>query len=88
MLKIRISGSESELKQVAHKAGNTHIQRFKHKKGKMTFAIDVQSSVDDFLENLDLSDDNSSKEEKKEEKKNCNPRELQDELQSLLDELS
>ena len=79
MLKIRISGSESELKQVAHKAGNTHIQRFKHKKGKMTFAIDVQISVDDFLENLDLSDD---------KEKNCNPRELQDELQSLLDELA
>ena len=84
MLKIRISGSESELKQVSHKAGNAHIQRFKHKKGKITFAIDVQISVIDFLENLDLSDDNVIKEEKK----NCNPRELQDELQSLLDELT
>ncbi len=84
MLKIRISGSESELKQVAHKAGDAHIQRFNHKKGKTTFAIDVQISVNDFLENLDLSDDNRSKEEKK----GCDPQALQNELQNILDELS
>ena len=84
MLKIRISGSESELKQVAHKAGDARIQRFKHKKGKTTFAIDVQISVNDFLENLDLSD-NKDPEEKKDE---CNPQQLQDELQNILDELS
>ncbi len=83
MLKIRIAGSESELRQIAHKAGSTRIKRFKRDNGKTTFAIDVQVSVKDFLGNLDLnsSDTLSAKE-------NCNPQEIQAELESLLNEIA
>ena len=52
MLKIRISGTEGELRQVAHKAGSTRIKRFKRENGKTMFAIDVEISVRDFLDNL------------------------------------
>ena len=55
MLKIRIAGTEGELRQIAHKAGSTRIKRFKRNNGKTTFAIDVEISVKDFLNNLDLS---------------------------------
>ena len=50
MLKIRIAGTESELRQIAHKVGTTHIKRFKRDNGKTIFVIDVQISVNDFLE--------------------------------------
>ncbi|WP_198263590.1 hypothetical protein [sulfur-oxidizing endosymbiont of Gigantopelta aegis] len=60
MLKIRIAGTESELRQIAHKAGSTKIRRFKRDNGKTTFAIDVQISVNDFLENLDLNSDSKN----------------------------
>ncbi len=88
MLKIRISGSERELRQIAHKAGNARIQRFKRDKGKVSYAIDVQISVADFLENLDLGlspvDDSVSDARLG----NCNPKEIQVELENLLDEMS
>ncbi len=45
MLKIRIVGTEAELRQVAHKAGSTRIKRFKRDNGKTTFAIDVEITV-------------------------------------------
>ncbi len=84
MLKIRISGSESELKKVAYKAGNAPIQRFKRGHGKTGFAIDVQISVEDFLKNLDLSGDNQLSDNNS----GCNAQELQAELEYLLIELS
>ncbi len=85
MLKIRIAGSESELRQIAHKAGSTRIKRFKRDNGRTTYAIDVQISVKDFLKNLDLtptpdSDTNSGSD--------CDPQEIQAELEALLDEIS
>ena len=83
MLKIRIAGSESELRQVAHKAGSTRIKRFKRDNGKTTFAIDVQISVKDFLENLDLSGSDEQNDQI-----NCNPQEIQAELENLLNEIS
>ncbi len=79
MLKIRIAGTESELRQIAHKAGSTRIKRFKRDNGKTTFAIDVQISVKDFLGNLDLSASEGS---------DCNPQEIQAELEQLLDDIS
>lgn len=89
MLKIRIVGSESELRQVAHKAGSTSIKRFKRDNGKTTFAIDVQISVKDFLENLDLTSDNALTENLSSDPENtCNPQEIQIELENLLDEIS
>lgn len=84
MLKIRIVGTEGELRQIAHKAGSTRIKRFKRETGKTTFAIDVQISVKDFLGNLDLSAD-SQREDKKAD---CNPQEIQAELEELLNEIS
>lgn len=82
MLKIRIAGSESELAQIAHKAGNTRIKRFKRDNGKTTYAIDVEISVKDFLENLDLSNSESEGNE------NYTTQKIQAELESLLDEIS
>ncbi len=83
MLKIRISGSEIELKKVAYKAGNAPIQRFKRGHGRICFSIDVPISVEDFLKNLDLSDDNRLSDNKL-----CNAQEIQTELEDLLAELS
>jgi len=85
MLKIRIAGSESELRQIAHKAGSTRIKRFKRDNSKTIYAIDVQISVKDFLKNLDLTDvpetdDNHNSD--------CNPQEIQAELEALLDEIA
>lgn len=92
MLKIRIAGTEGELRQVAHKAGSTRIKRFKRKNGKISFAIDVEISVKDFLDNLDLSHDpqDSGYQENvgSVSNANCNPKELQIELEELLDEIS
>ncbi|MCU7938074.1 MAG: hypothetical protein KZQ64_12635 [gamma proteobacterium symbiont of Bathyaustriella thionipta] len=85
MLKIRITGSESELRQVAHKAGSTRIKRFKRDNGKTTFAIDVQISVKDFLENLDLTNNDETSFDGKE---NCDPQAIQTELENLLNEIS
>jgi len=86
MLKIRIAGTESELRQIAHKAGSTHIKRFKRDNGKTIFAIDVQISVNDFLNNLDL---NSNPEEQDlNHSEHCNPHEIQAELEDLLNEIS
>ena len=86
MLKIRISGTEGELRQVAHKAGSTRIKRFKRENGKTTFAIDVEISVKDFLGNLDLSGDQSHSEAS--DKANCDPKVIQAELEELLEEIS
>jgi hypothetical protein len=86
MLKIRIAGSESELRQIAHKVGSAHIKRFKRDNGKTTCAIDVQISVNDFLENLDLNRD--SMEQDDDATNHCNPQEIQAELEELLNEIS
>ncbi|MCU7799142.1 MAG: hypothetical protein KZQ70_03090 [gamma proteobacterium symbiont of Lucinoma myriamae] len=89
MLKIRIAGTESELRQIAHKAGSTRIRRFKRDNGKTTFAIDVQISVKDFLENLDLTSENAQDGGVGSDSDNtCNPHEIQIELENLLDEIS
>lgn len=99
MLKIRIAGTESELRQIAHKAGSTKIRRFKRENGKTAFAIDVQISVSDFLENLDLNSDSNTQIESKSETQqfdladidrntHCDPRMIQAELEELLDEIS
>lgn len=85
MLKIRIAGSESELRQIAHKAGSTRIKRFKRDNGRTTYAIDVQISVKDFLKNLDLS---SPPESETNSPSDCNPQEIQAELEALLDEIT
>ncbi|MCK5696935.1 MAG: hypothetical protein KAI02_02160 [Gammaproteobacteria bacterium] len=84
MLKIRISGSESELKKVAHKAENSSIQRFNRGHGKTSFAIDIQISVEDFVNNLNLSSDNQFSNHNN----MCNAQKIQTELESLLVELS
>ncbi len=84
MLKIRIAGSEKELRQIAHKAGNARIKRFKRDNGKSTYAIDVQISVQDFLENLDLTNN----ELQSDDKENYNAQEIQAELENLLNEIS
>ena len=34
MLKIRIAGTEDELRQIAHKAGSARVKRFKREKRK------------------------------------------------------
>ncbi len=86
MLKIRIAGSESELRQIAHKAGSTRIKRFKRDNGRTTFAIDVQISVKDFLGNLDLSA--SEAEGSGSTLIDCNSQEIQAELEQLLDDIS
>lgn len=91
MLKIRIAGSEGELRQIAHKLGTTHIKRFKRDNGKTVFAMDVQISVKDFLNNMDLKTtgvvaDNAVADKSPHEK--CNPRELQEELEELLHEIA
>ncbi len=86
MLKIRIAGTESELRQVAHKVGTTHIKRFKRDNGKTVFAIDVQISVIDFLNNMDLKSPAAVADDSQYEK--CNPREIQAELEDLLQEIS
>ncbi|MDX2503740.1 MAG: hypothetical protein QNL62_04595 [Gammaproteobacteria bacterium] len=85
MLKIRIAGSEGELRQIAHKAGSTRIKRFKRENGKTTFAIDVKISVKDFLDNLDLNADSQDSDNTK---NNCNPQEIQAELENLLEEIA
>ena len=86
MLKIRIAGTESELRQIAHKVGTTHIKRFKRDNGKTVFAIDVQISVKDFLNNMDLTSD--PEEHASEHHEHCNPHEIQAELEDLLNEIS
>ncbi len=86
MLKIRIAGSESELRQIAHKIGSTHIKRFKRDNGKTVFAIDVQISVNDFLYNMDLKTSGVVVDESANEK--YNTREIQAELEDLLQEIS
>ena len=86
MLKIRIAGTESELRQIAHKVGTTHIKRFKRDNGKTIFAIDVQISVNDFLKNMDLS--SSHEEGDSNHHEHCNPHEIQAELEELLNEIS
>jgi len=89
MLKIRIAGTEAELRQVAHKAGSTRIKRFKRDNGKTTFAIDVEITVKEFLGNLDLSSSSESNaNEAHNDKTSCNPKEIQAELEELLDDIS
>jgi len=50
MLKIRISGSKEELRQVAEQMEDAQIRKFKQANGKVTYAIDSTISVKDFLE--------------------------------------
>lgn len=88
MLKIRISGTEGELRQIAHKAGSTRIKRFKRDNGKKTYAIDVEITVKEFLGKLDLTPDSASDSQTGNDKLNCNPKEIQAELEDLLDEIS
>ena len=93
MLKIRIAGTEGELRQIAHKAGSTRIKRFKRDNGKTTFAIDVEISVKDFLNNLDLSNAegsqlNNAEGSEKNTAEKCNSKEIQRELEALLEEIS
>ena len=109
MLKIRIAGTEGELRQIAHKAGSTRIKRFKRNNGKTTFAIDVEISVKDFLNNLDLSNAEGSQSNNAEGSQSnnaegsqlntaessennasnkCNSKEIQLELEALLEEIS
>ena len=93
MLKIRISGTEDELRQIAHKAGSTRIRRFKRDNGKTSYAIDVQISVKDFLDNLDLSSQSQNnaggfENTGADEKENYNPQDIQAELEDLLQEIS
>lgn len=117
MLKIRIAGTEGELRQIAHKAGSTRIKRFKRDNGKTTFAIDVEISVKDFLNNLDLSNAegsqintaegsrlnnaegsrlnnaegsqlNNAEGSEKNTSEKCNSKEIQRELEALLEEIS
>jgi hypothetical protein len=87
MLKIRITGSENELRLIAHKVGTTKIKRFKHKNGKSTYAIDVQISVNDFLGNLDLSEKNNKETGPEILIKDCDTREIQVELEALLKDM-
>ena len=49
MLKIRISGSMQELERVVADIKDGKIQKFRHKSGKKTYAIDSKISVEDFL---------------------------------------
>lgn len=84
MLKIRIAGSESELRQIAHKVGNTDIKRFKRNNGKTTYAMDVQVSVKDFLDKLNFSGNPLFDVESS----HCNPKEIQAELEELLDDIT
>ncbi|MCK5648301.1 MAG: hypothetical protein KAI22_05425 [Gammaproteobacteria bacterium] len=86
MLKIRIAGTEDELRQIAHKAGNARIKRFKRDNGKTTFAIDVQISVNDFLNNLDLS--SYSETQDADDKMDYSSQMIQAELEDLLQEIS
>jgi len=89
MLRIRISGSKRELSQIAHKAGNAQIKRFKRDKGKTAYAIDVEISVEDFLENLDLGDSEkeTTLDSDADKKNNCDPQEIQAELEQLLNDM-
>ncbi len=86
MLKIRIAGSEGELRQIAHKLGTTRIKRFKRDNGKTVFAMDVQISVKDFLNNMDLKTTGAVVDDVALEK--CNPKAIQAELEDLLQEIS
>ncbi len=88
MLKIRIAGTETELRQIAHKAGSTRIKRFKRENGKTTFAIDVEITVKEFLGNLDLTSDSVPDSQVDNDKVNCNPKLIQAELEELLNEIS
>lgn len=92
MLKIRIAGTEGELRQIAHKVGTTNIKRFKRDNGKTTFAIDVQISVKDFLDNLDLNADMDSDTYTHSSNDNkpsyCNPQEIQADLEDLLQQIN
>ena len=87
MLKIRIAGKESELRQIIHKVGATNIRRFKRDNGKTTFAIDVQITVKDFLDNLELKSNDIAKTEGNKDS-NCDPQEIQAELEDLLQQIS
>ncbi|MBF0265452.1 MAG: hypothetical protein HQL46_09275 [Gammaproteobacteria bacterium] len=49
MLKIRISGTQKELEQIADLMDDAEIKQFKHKSGKRTFAIDTTMTVEEFL---------------------------------------
>ena len=88
MLKIRIAGTESELRQIAHKVGTSNIKRFKHKNGKRTYAIDVLISVNDFLGNLDFSEKYNKESEPDIFIKDCDTREIQAELEALLEDIN
>lgn len=96
MLKIRIAGKESELRQIAHKVGTTNIKRFKRDNGKTTFAIDVQISVKDFLENLNLNSDeesvtaekNNADKNKENQHNKCDAQEITAELEDLLQHIT
>jgi len=96
MLRIRITGTESELRKVVHKTGTTRIKRLKRQNGQITYAIDVGISIDDFLDKIDLSADNDSADTDniqtmspdESDKETCNPQVIQAELEELLEEIT
>ncbi len=49
MLKIRISGKKHELEAIVQHVRDGKITQFRHKNGKVTYAIDSKISVQDFL---------------------------------------
>ncbi len=81
MLKIRISGTLKELEDVIAEIKDGKIQRFKHKNGKKTYAIDSKISVADFLESNREAEQGPQTHAEKMKELN---KELNDELSDLL----
>jgi hypothetical protein len=94
MLKIRITGSESELRQVASQAGANRIRRVKRQNGKTIFALDLHISAQDFLNSYNPNSKSSSQPtvedsiEVSDIQKGYNPQDIQAELEELLYEIT
>jgi len=89
MLKIRISGTQEELEKIVELMDDAEIVKFKHKKGKTTYAIDTIMTVEEFLKQNEsiraLNEQESEAEIEKQIQYEKNIKSINQELTDLLD---
>ena len=80
MLKVRISGSQHEIKQLsAQLCLGGEIRSFKNKQGKKTYALDVEMNLVDLQQALSTKSIDKSN--------SCDPHLIKTELQDVLEKL-
>jgi len=89
MLKIRISGTQEELEKIVELMDDAEIVKFKHIKGKTTYAIDTIMTVEEFLKQNEsiraLNEQESEAEIEKQIQYEKNIKSINQELTDLLD---